>query len=138
MEAEQYPTASMTKQMTIKILQGFYTLLNKTLEYKEEMDPDYERSGVTRRRMLAAASHCEQMLYEKRRKTMQSTLDRFFKKKSSLRETSASNEPHPGTSTGSYTHPHVTPLLPSSSDVDDLASCNSLPPPPTPSLSLSK
>ena len=31
-EAEQHPTAQQTKQMTVEILQGFYTLLNKTLE----------------------------------------------------------------------------------------------------------
>ena len=62
----------------------------------EEMDPDYERSGITRCKMLAAASHYEQMLCEKRRKAMQSTLDRFFKKKkkSSFPEASGSNEPH--------------------------------------------
>ena len=72
-------------------------------------------------------------LLSERRKTMQSTLHRFFsKKKSSLPAASAtdepltSDEPQPGTSTGGYTRPHVPSLslsppltLPSSSDVDD-------------------
>ena len=57
---------------------------------------------------------------------MQFTLDSFFKKKSSLPEASASDEPHtsdeaqPSTSTGGYTRPNIPTLLPSpSSDVDD-------------------
>ena len=84
-DAEQHPTAPVTKKMTVKILQGFFGLLNQVLDYIEEMDPDYERAGLTRRRMLTEAAHYEQLLYEKRRKAMQSTLDSSFKRKNSQR-----------------------------------------------------
>ena len=121
--------------MTVKILQGFFGLLNQALDYMEEMDPDYERVGLRRHRMLAEAAHYEQLLYEKRREAMQSTLDSFFRRKTSLPEASASNElitsdeppaseePRSRTSTGGYTCPNVLMPLPplslSSSDVDD-------------------
>ena len=57
---------------------------------------------------------------EKRKKAMQSTLDRFFKRKPSLPEASASDEPQPSTFIDDYTRPNVpTPLPFSSSDVND-------------------
>ena len=77
-EAEQHPTASVTKQMTIEILQEFYTLLNQTMDYMENMDPNYERAGLNRRRVTANLAYYEDLLKEKKRKAMQSTLDRFF------------------------------------------------------------
>ena len=125
-EAEQHPTAPPMKKMTVKILQGVFGLLNQVLDYMEEMDPDYEQAGLTRCRMLAGASHYEQLLYEKRREAMQSTLNSIFKREASLPEASASNEPltsdepQQGTSTGGYTLPNVSlPLPSSSSDIDD-------------------
>ena len=66
MEAEQHPTAPQPKQMAVKILQDFYGLLNQALDYME-MDPDNERVGLVRRRMLAEASCYEHLLCEKRR-----------------------------------------------------------------------
>ena len=109
--------------MTVKILQGFFGLLNQALDYMEEMDPNYERAGLKRRRMLSKAAHYKQPLYDKRREDMQSSLDSSFRRKTSLPEASASDEPltsdepQPGISTGGYTCPNVS--LPSSSDVDD-------------------
>ena len=47
MEAEQHPTAQQLEQMTVKILQGFYGLLNQVLDYMVEMDPDNERGGTS-------------------------------------------------------------------------------------------
>ena len=77
-------------------------------------------------------AYYEDLLSEKRRKAMQSTLDRFFRnKKSSLPKASAtdepltSDEPQPGTSTGRYTSPNVPSSLPPLSP----------PPVPLPSLS---
>ena len=116
MEAEQNPTAPPTKMM-VKILQVFYGLLNQALDYMEEMDPDNEQAGLKRRRMVAQASHYEQLLYEKKRQAMQSTLDSFFKRKAPLSQASVSDKPQPGTSTGGYTRPNVSSL--SSSDLDD-------------------
>ena len=83
------------------------------------------------RRVIANLAHYEQMLYKRRRRklSMQSTLDSWFKKKPSYLEASATDEPHtsaepytsdepqPGTSTGGYTCPTIS--SPSSSDVND-------------------
>ena len=70
--------------------------------------------------MMEIMAYYEDLLSEKRRKVMQTTLDRLFrKKKSFLFEASASeepltsNEPQPGTSTGGYTRPNVPSLSPS-------------------------
>ena len=61
-EAEQHPMApSMTKQLTVKILQLFYGLINQAME---EVDPDVERVGLSRRRMMSDLAHYEH-LYEK-------------------------------------------------------------------------
>ena len=67
MGAKQHPMAP--PKMTVKILQGFFGLLNQKLDYIE-MDPDYEWAGLTRHRMLAEAAHYEHLLYEKRREAM--------------------------------------------------------------------
>ena len=80
MEAEQHPTVPPTKQLTVPILQCFFGMLNDTLDYLEEMDPDYERAGFARRRVMADLAHYKQMLFQKRRVSMQSTLDSWFKK----------------------------------------------------------
>ena len=80
-EAEQLPTAPLIKQMTVTILQGFYALLHNTLDYMEEMDPDYEWLGLKRCRVLDELSCYEHLLHEKRRASMQSTLDSWVKKK---------------------------------------------------------
>ena len=111
MEAEQHPTASVTKKLTLSILQRFLGMLNDTLDYLEEVDPDYERAGLARRRMLASAAYYEQLL-EKRREATQATLDSFFRRKASLPEASGSDEPQPGTSTGGCTRPNVSLPLP--------------------------
>ena len=100
-------------------------MLNEALDYLEEVDPDYERAGDTRCRMLANAAHYEQLLHEKRREATQSTLNASFRRKASLPEASTSEEPHtsdkpqPGTPTGGYTRPNVSSPLPLLSDVDD-------------------
>ena len=64
MEAEQHPTAPVTKKLMLSILQRFFGMLNEALAYLEEVDPDYERAGLTRHRMLANAAHYEQLLLE--------------------------------------------------------------------------
>ena len=78
-EAEQHPTApSMTKQLTVKILQCFYGMLNDMMDYLEEVDPDVERAESSRHKVMADLVHYEQLLYEKRREATQATLDVFF------------------------------------------------------------
>ena len=73
-EAEQHPTAPMTKQMTIEILQGLQLLLNQTMDYMENMDSDYEKAGLNRQRVMANLAHYKD-LKQKRKKPKQSTLD---------------------------------------------------------------
>ena len=99
-EAEQHPTAPPMKQLIMKILQHFLGIMNQGLYYLEKVDPDYERAGLARRRVMANLSHYEQLLYEKRREAMQAILDAFFRK-ASLPEAFASDEPQPSNSTGS-------------------------------------
>ena len=136
-EAGQQPAAPQTKAMMIEVLQGFYMLLHQTLEYLENMDPDCERSELIKRKMLADVAYYEDLLSQKRRKPMQSTLNSWFKKRKPssseaptsnepqvIEEPLTSDEPQPSTSTGGYTCPNVPlpsllPLLSSSSDVDD-------------------
>ena len=140
-EAEQYPAAPLTmKQLTVKILQCFYELINQAMDYLEEVDPDVEEAGLSRHRVTSDLAHYEHLLYEKRRKTTQANLDAFFSRVS-LPEASACDEPHnskeshtseephtsneppasdepqPGTSVGGFTCPNVSSPL--SSDVDD-------------------
>ena len=91
-EAEQHPTAPVTKTLTLSILQRFFGTLNDTLNYLEEVDLDYKQAGLTRHKMLANAAHYEQLLLEKRREAMQATLDSFFRRKTSLPEASASDD----------------------------------------------
>ena len=105
-------------------------MLNDTLDYLEEVNPDYELAGLARCRVMANLAHYEQMVSEKRRASMQSTLDSWFKKKKpSHPEASAtdepitseephtneepytSDEPQPGTSTDGYTRPKVSSPL---------------------------
>ena len=62
-EAEQYPTApSTTKQLTVKILQHFYGRLNDVMACLEETNPDVERAGLSRRKVMADLTHYEQLL----------------------------------------------------------------------------
>ena len=51
MEAEQHPMSSPMKQLMVKILQHFTGIMNQGLDYLEEVDSDYERAGLTRRRV---------------------------------------------------------------------------------------
>ena len=88
----------------------------------ENIDPDFERSGLKRQQVMEIMAYYEDLLSEKRRKAMQSTLDHFFKKKkSSLPGSSATDEPltnyepQPGTSAGVYTLPNVPSSSPSPS-----------------------
>ena len=79
--------------------------------------------------MMDIMAYYKDLLSEKRRKAMQTTLNHFFKeKKSFLPEASASDKPKPGTSTGSYTRPNApssslsrspSPSPPLSSNVDN-------------------
>ena len=57
----------MMKQLTVRILQRFYALLNKTMDYLEEVDPDIKRAGLVRRKVSAVLAQYDQPLYEKRR-----------------------------------------------------------------------
>ena len=135
MEAEQHPMAPSTmKQLTV--LQHFYGLINQVMNYLEEVDPDVEQAGLSRRKVMPDLAHYEQLLYEKRREAMQATLDAFFSRVS-LPEASASYKPHtseephtsdkppasdetqPSMSTDSFTCANVPSPLPSLSDVDD-------------------
>ena len=83
-EAEQHLTAPVTKKLMLLILQHFFGMLNDMLEYLEEVDPDYEQAGLTRRGMLANAAHYEQLLLEKRREATHASLDSYFRRKTSL------------------------------------------------------
>ena len=79
-EAQQQPTAaSTTKQLTVKILQCFYGMLNKAMDYLEEVYSDVERAGLLRCKVMSDLAHYEQLLYEKRREATQATLDAFFR-----------------------------------------------------------
>ena len=62
MEAEQHPMVPPTKQLTLSILQRFFGMPNEVPDYLEEVEPDYERAGLTRHRTLANAAHYEQLL----------------------------------------------------------------------------
>ena len=89
------------------------------LDYLKEVDPDIKWAGLSRRMVMADLVHYEQLLYEKRRKTTQATLDAFFwrvslPEASASDEPPASDEPQPSTSTGAFTCTNV----PSPSDVD--------------------
>ena len=77
-EAGQQPTAPQTKEMTNDILQGFHGLLHQTMDYIENMDPDFERSGLKRRQVMEIMAYYEDLLSEKRRKRMQSTPGPIF------------------------------------------------------------
>ena len=68
------------------------------------MDPDCERSGLKRQKIMEVLAFYDDLLQKRRRNAMQTTLDRFFKKKSSEASTN-SDEPQPGTSTGGFTIP---------------------------------
>ena len=115
-EAEQHPTAPLTKQLTTKILKRLLGIINQGLDYLEEVNPDYEQAGFMRRGVMANLALNEQLLYEKREAT-QATLDAVIRK-ASLPEASASDEPQPGTSTGGFTRPNVPSPSPLSSNVD--------------------
>ena len=92
-EAEQHPTAPITKQLTMKILQRFTEIMIQGLDYLEEVDPDYERAGLTRHTVMDNLAHYKQLLYKKREEATQATLDAFFRK-ASLPQVSASDKPH--------------------------------------------
>ena len=115
MEAQQQPTTTlMTKQLTVKIL--------------EEVDPDVEWAGLSRRKVMSNLAHYEQLLYEKRREATQATLDVTFLRVSlpevsankvspTSDELPASDKPQLSTSMGGFTNTDVQ--SPSSSDADD-------------------
>ena len=131
-EAGQHPTTPPRKEMTIEVLQDLFGSVHTMLDKMETMDPDFERSGLKRRQILDVVAFYNNLLQKRRRTAMQSILNRFFKKKSSTPDASTnSEEPQPGTSTGGYTSPVVSPSSPplpsllqsssSSSDVDNPA-----------------
>ena len=134
-EAAQYPTApSKMKQLTVKILQCFYGMINQVKDYLEEVEPDVKRARLSRCKVMFDLAHYEQLLYKKRREATQAPLDAFFLRVS-LTEASASDNPHtseephtsdeppasdkprPSTSTGGFICPSVP--SPSSSNTDD-------------------
>ena len=109
-EAGQHPETPQRKEMTIKLLQEFFSSMNHTLDLMEDMDPDCERSGLKRRKIMEVVAFYDDVLKKKRRTTMQTTLDRFLRKRSSgasatSDEPVTSDEPQPGTSTGGLTIP---------------------------------
>ena len=59
------------------------------------MDPDCERSGLKRQKIMEVLAFYDDLLQKRRRNAMQTTLDRFFKKKSSEASTT-SDKPQPG------------------------------------------
>ena len=75
MGAEQHPTApSTTKQLTVKIMQHFYGLINQVMDYLEEVNPDIKWAGLSRRKLMSYMAHYEQLLYKKRREATLATL----------------------------------------------------------------
>ena len=120
-EAGQQEETPQRREMTIPLLQKFLGMLNDALNVMEEIDPDCQRSGLKRRRIMEEVKFYEDLLQKKRRSAMQTTLDRFFKTSSTPASTSI-DEPQPGTSTGGLTIPpspspplETPPRLPSSS-----------------------
>ena len=107
---------STTKQLTVKILQRCYGMLNQTMDHLEEVDPDVEWTGLSRRKVMSDLAHYEQLPYKKVWEATQTPLD-AFSSRASLPEASASDEPQPSTSTRVFTHTNVP--SPSSSDIDD-------------------
>ena len=110
LEAGQQTEMPQRKEMTIKILQEFFASMTHSLDLMENMDPDCERSGLKRRKIMEVLAFYDDLL-KRRRNAMQTTLDRFFKKKSSEASTTSdepitSDEPQPGTSKGRFTIPH--------------------------------
>ena len=61
-----------------KILQHFYGRLNDVMDYLEEVDPDVEQVGLSRRKVMADLAHYEQLLYDEKREATQATPDAFF------------------------------------------------------------
>ena len=93
-EPEQYPTAPQPKQMTVTILQGFYGLLQKTLDYIRRWTQTMNGRDLRGNRVFKELSCYEHLLYEKRKAAMKSYLNSWFKKKLSHPEASANDEPH--------------------------------------------
>ena len=74
--AQQQPTVpSTTKQLTVKILQRFYRMLNEGMDYLEDVNPDVEWARLSRRKVMSDLDHYEQLLYEKRREATQPILE---------------------------------------------------------------
>ena len=119
--ASSEPSTSqvVTKQLTVKNLQELQRRINHALNFAEEIDPNVERSGLFRRKVTALCAPYEQLLYEKRRDSQQSKIERFFPR--TPRQSFSEEEPGPSTSTSSINvTPTATPQQQeASSDIDD-------------------
>ena len=109
LEAGQQPETPQRKEMSIAVLQEFFATMTCTTDFMENMDPDCERSGLKRQKIMEVLAFYDD-LKKKRRNDMHTTLDRFFKKRSSKASTASdepitSNETQPGTSMGGFTIP---------------------------------
>ena len=107
-----------TKQLTVKNLQEFQRRINSALSYLEEIDPNVERSGMVRRKITAACTQYDQLLYEKRRDAQQSRIDTFFRR--TPRQSFSEDEPVASTSSSVDVTPTTTAQVEElSSDIDD-------------------
>ena len=119
-KGESSCSSPATKQLTIKNLQEFQRRINSALSFLEDIDPNVERSGLVRRKVSAACSTYDQLLYEKRRDAQQTRIDKFFLR--SPRQSFSEDEPVPSTSSSLAVTPVTTTHIQvehSSSDVDD-------------------
>ena len=134
-ESGQQPEMPQWKEMTIKLLQEFFASMSHSLDLMENMDPSCERSGLKRRKIMEVLAFYDDVLKKKRRTAMQTTLDRFFRKKSSgasitSDEPVTSDDPQLGTSMGGFTiPPSLSPPLETPPCVSSPA-----PSPPLPAL----
>ena len=74
LEAGQHPEMPQTKEMTITILQECFASMTHSLDLMENMDPDCERLGMKRRKIMEVLAFYDDLL-KKRRNAMQTTLD---------------------------------------------------------------
>ena len=106
------------KQLTVKNLQEFQRRISSALSYLEEIDPNVERSGMVRRKITAACTQYDQLLYEKRRDAQQSRIDTFFRR--TPRQSCSEDEPVASTSSSVDVTPTTTAQVEElSSDIDD-------------------
>ena len=109
-------------------------MMNQAMDYLEEVDPDVEQAGLSRRKVMADLAQFEELLYEKRGEATQATLNAFFSRVS-LPEAFASDTPHTSEEPHTSKEPHTSEELPASDEPQPSTStsgftCTNVPLPP--------